>query len=58
MSELLSRREGKINGSVKLFTRAESYVTDARFFEEDDTPKETMPTAITSIGRGTMKNVI
>jgi len=51
-------RERMINGSVKPFTRAESHFTDARFFEEDDTPKETMPTAITSTWKGTMKNVI
>jgi len=51
-------RKRKINGSVKPFTRAESHFADARFFEEDDTPKETMPVAITSTGRGSMKNVI
>jgi len=37
---------------------AESHFADVRFFEEDDTPEETMPAAITSIGRGSMKNVI
>ena len=58
MSEILSRWERKINGSIKPFTKAESHFTDARFFEEDDTPKETMPVAITSTGRGSMKNVI
>jgi len=49
--------ERKINGSVKPFTRAEYHFTDARFFEEDDTPKETMPIAITSTGKGTIKNI-
>ena len=43
---------------VKPFTTAESHVVDAKFFEEDDNPKETMPATITSIGRGSMKNVI
>jgi len=38
--------EKKINSSVKLFTKAESHFTDARFFEDDDTPKETMPTPL------------
>jgi len=50
--------ERKINGSVKPFTKAESHFTDARFFEEDDTTKETMPATMTSIGRGGMKNII
>jgi len=48
----------KINGSVKPFTRAEPHFADARFFAEDDTPKETMPATITSTGRGSMKNII
>jgi len=51
-------RERKINGSVKPFTRVESHFTNAGFFEEDDTPKETMQATITSTGRGSMKNVI
>ena len=48
----------KINGSVKPFTRAESQFAVARFFEENDTPKETLPATITSTGRGSMKNII
>jgi len=48
----------KINGSVKPFTRAESHFAYASFFEEDDTLKETMPTTITSIVRGSIKNII
>jgi len=44
--------------ATKPFTRAESHFADARFFEEDKTPKETMPASITSIGKGTMENVI
>ena len=50
--------ERKINGNVKPFTIAESHFTDIRFFEEDDTPKGTMLVAISSIGRGSMKNII
>jgi len=50
--------ERKINGSFKPFTRVESHFADARFFEEDDIPKETMPATITSTGRCSMKNVI
>jgi len=37
---------------------AESYFADTRFFEVDDTPKETMPASMTSIGKGTVKNII
>jgi len=51
-------RERKIKGNVKPFTRAESHFADARFFEEDNTPKETMLATITSIGRGSMHNII
>jgi len=58
MFERLSRRERKINGSIKPFTKAESHFADARFFEKDDTCKETMAAAITSTARGSMKNVI
>jgi len=50
--------EKKINGSVKLFTRVESHSADARFFEEDDTPKEAMLASTTSTGKGGMKNAI
>jgi len=50
--------ERKINGSVKLFTRAGSHFADARFFEEDDTLKETMSGTIIPTGRGCMKNII
>ena len=52
------RGERKINSSVKPFTRAESHFADARLFEEDNTPKETMPATITSTGRGSIKNII
>jgi len=48
----------KINGNVKPFTKAESHFVDERFFEEDNAPKEIMPSTITSTGRGSMKNVI
>ena len=40
--------KSKINGSVKPFARDESHFADARFFEEDDTLKETVPAVITS----------
>jgi len=51
-------RERKINDSVKLFTKVDPHFIDARFFEEDDTPKKTMPSIITSTGRGSAKIVI
>jgi len=35
--------ERKINDSVKPLTRVEPHFAGARFLEEDDTPKETMP---------------
>jgi len=44
-------RERKINGNVKPFTRAKSHFADVRFFEEDDTPKETILADITSTNR-------
>jgi len=47
--------EKKINGDVKPFTKAKSHFTNARFFEEGTTPKETMPSAISSIGKGVTK---
>ena len=50
--------ERKINGNVKLFTKAESHFADTRFFEEDDAPKETTLSTITSTGRGSVKNII
>jgi len=50
--------ERKINSSVKLFTRAESYFADARFFKEDDTLKETMTATITCTSKGSMKNIV
>jgi len=34
--------ERKINGNVKPFTKVESHFAEARFFEEDDAPKESM----------------
>jgi len=48
----------KIKSSVKPFTKAESHFADARFFEEDVTPKQTMPAVITSTGIGSMKNIV
>jgi len=51
-------RERKINGNVKPFTKAKSHFADAGSFEEDDALKETMPSIITSTGRGATKNVL
>jgi len=58
MPEILLRWEKEDNSNVRPFTKAESHFTDARFFEEDDASKETMMSTITSIGRGSIKNVI
>jgi len=33
-------------------TKAESHFADVRVFEEEDAPKETMPSTITSMGKG------
>ena len=35
---------------------AKSYFTNAKFFEEDAAPKETMPVAIPSTRKGNVKN--
>ena len=43
-----SGREQKVNGDVMLFTKAESHFIDSKFFEEDTTPKGTMPSIISS----------
>jgi len=50
--------EKKINGNVKLFTKAESHFVDASFFEESVAPKETMLSIISSIGKGGVKNTL
>jgi len=47
--------EKKINGDVKPFTKVESHFTDARLFEEGDAPKGTMPSTISSTGKGVAK---
>jgi len=44
-------RERKINGNVKVFTKDEFHFADTRFFEQDDAPKETMLSTITSYGK-------
>jgi len=44
--------------SMQPFTKAESRFTDARFFEENDALKETMPSTITSMGKGGINNVL
>ena len=43
---------------MKSFTKAESHFVDVRFFEEDDTPKETIPLTISSVGGGSMTIII
>jgi len=53
-------REGekKINRDVKSFTAVESHFTDSRFFKGGATPKETMPSTISSTGKGGTKNAL
>ena len=58
MLKIPSRWGKKDNDNVKPFTRAESHFVDARFFKEDNAPKETIPSTITFMGRGSTKNVI
>jgi len=52
------RGERKINSNAKPFTKVESHFVDARFFEEVDAPKKTMPSTITSTGKGGTKNIL
>jgi len=52
------RRERKINDNVKPFMNAKSHFTDARFFDEDNAPKETTPSIITSMGKGGTKIIL
>jgi len=47
--------EKKINGDVKPFTKAKSHFADSKFFEEGTALKETMPSIISSTGRGEPK---
>jgi len=47
----------KINGDVKLFTKAESHFAGSKFFEEDFTAKEMMISTISSTGKGSSKVV-
>jgi len=56
LSQVLSRGERKINGDIKPFTLAESDFADAQFFKEDAVLKETTPAAISSTGKGSVKN--
>ena len=58
MLKILPRRGKEDKWNVKPFTKAESHFVDARFFEENDAPRESIPSTITSMGRGSMKNVI
>ncbi|XP_074266516.1 uncharacterized protein LOC141589791 [Silene latifolia] len=44
--------ERKINGDAKPFTKADSFFADAKFFEENGTSSEFMPTTISSTGKG------
>jgi len=43
--------ERKINGNVKPFTNVEYHFADARFFEEGDVYKETLPLSTSSMGQ-------
>jgi len=43
---------------VKPFIRAESHITDARFFQEGAKPKETMSSAIYSASEGGTRNAL
>ena len=40
---------------VKPFTKAESYFDDSKFFEEGTAPMETIPSIISSTGKGKPK---
>ncbi|XP_074266177.1 uncharacterized protein LOC141588643 [Silene latifolia] len=42
----------KINGDAKPFTKVDSFFADAKFFEENGTSSEFMPTTISSTGKG------
>jgi len=50
-------RKKKINGDIKPFTVAESHFAKAKFFEEDVALKEIIQDAISSTGKGSVKNV-
>ncbi|XP_074296967.1 uncharacterized protein LOC141627634 [Silene latifolia] len=52
--------ERQIDGDAKPFSKADSFFADAKFFEENGTSSEFMPTTITSTGKGGMreKNII
>ncbi|XP_074304433.1 uncharacterized protein LOC141639153 [Silene latifolia] len=44
--------ERKINGDAKPFTKANSFFADVKFFKENGTSSEFMPTTISSTGKG------
>ena len=48
--------EKKINGDVKPFTKTEYHFANTRFFEKGAAPKETLPSTISSTGKGGAKN--
>ncbi|XP_074306102.1 uncharacterized protein LOC141641334 [Silene latifolia] len=52
--------ERKIDGDAKPFSKVDSFFADAKFFEENGTSSEFMPTTISSIGKGGKreKNII
>ncbi|XP_074314028.1 uncharacterized protein LOC141649233 [Silene latifolia] len=52
--------EKKIDGDAKPFSKVESFFADAKFFEENGTSSEFMPTTISSTGKGGKreKNII
>ncbi|XP_074300530.1 uncharacterized protein LOC141631807 [Silene latifolia] len=52
--------ERKIDGDAKTFSKVDSFFADAKFFEENGTSSEFMPTTISSTGKGGKreKNII
>ncbi|XP_074300411.1 uncharacterized protein LOC141631671 [Silene latifolia] len=52
--------ERKIDGDAKPFSKVDSFFADAKFFEENGTSSEFMPTTISSTGKGGKreKNII
>ncbi|XP_074313671.1 uncharacterized protein LOC141648860 [Silene latifolia] len=52
--------ERKIGGDAKPFSKVDSFFADAKFFEENGSSSEFMPTTISSIGKGGKreKNII
>jgi len=58
MPKILSSGEKKTNDNVKPFTKVEFHFAHARFFKENDVPKEIMLSTMTSTGKGATKNYL